>query len=112
MISIVGPGAVGLTLADALSRAGVDVELVARRQRAADLQARGLWVKRLGVSIAPIKVAVVGDISPDARIILLTPKTYALPEAIERYCRNRAEETTVVTFQNGLTADATVRKLA
>lgn len=109
-LSIIGAGAVGLALADALSRHGVNVEVVVRQQRQRDLAQRGLWAKRLGTSVVPIRASVVD--TPSTNTLLMTPKSYALPAALEQFCRGRGAETTVVLFQNGISADATAKKHA
>lgn len=109
-VSIIGAGAVGLAVADALSRAGVAVELVVRKERERDLNQRGLWAKRVGCSIQPIRASIVTR--PSTNVLLMTPKTYALPQALQMYCAGRGGETAVVAMQNGLTADAVVKKLA
>ena len=109
-VSIVGAGAVGLALADALSRSGVRVEVVVRKERERDLQQRGLWAKRLGCSIVPIRAEIATVAS--AAVVLMTPKTYALPQAIEMYCRGRGRESAIVACQNGLSADAVLKRAA
>jgi 2-dehydropantoate 2-reductase len=110
LVSIVGAGAVGLALADALAKKGVPFEVVVRKERVKDLSARGLWCKRLRCSIVPIKASIVGQCNGD--IVLMTPKLFALPQAIQTYLGGRGQETSVVLMQNGITADATLRKLA
>ncbi len=109
-VSIIGAGAVGLALADALARKGASFEVVVRKERRADLAARGLWAKRIGCSIVPIKAPIVDQASAD--VILMTPKLFALPQAISAHLRDRGPETSVVLLQNGISADATLRRLA
>jgi len=109
-VSIIGAGAVGLALADALLKKGIPFEVVVRKERLADLNARGLWSKRLRCSITPIKAPIVSECTGD--IILMTPKLFALPQAIQAHVRGRSAETSVVLLQNGITADATLRRLA
>jgi 2-dehydropantoate 2-reductase len=106
-VSIIGAGAVGLALAESLSRRGVVVEVVVRKERERDLKQRGLWAKRIGCSIQPIRAEIVT--APTTRTLLMTPKTYALPQALQMYAKGQE---TVVAFQNGLTADAVVKKYA
>jgi 2-dehydropantoate 2-reductase len=109
-VSIIGAGAVGLALADAFTRHQVSCEIVVRENRREDLSARGLWAKRIGCSIVPIKVPIVTQASGD--MVLMTPKLYAVPQAIAHYLKGRGPETSVVMLQNGITADATLKKLA
>lgn len=109
-VSIVGAGAVGIVLADALSRAGVETELVVRPARAAALTQRGVWLKWEERSVQPVRVAVVTKAS--APIVVLTMKTYALPQAVAEHVKVRGADTEVVALQNGLTADRVLREHA
>jgi 2-dehydropantoate 2-reductase len=109
-VSIIGAGAVGLAFADAFSRAGMSTEVVVRKERSKDLTQRGLWAKRIGCSIAPIRAAIVTE--PTSQTLIMTPKTYAVEQAIEMYCRGRGSETSVIMCQNGLSSDALLKKVA
>lgn len=109
-VSIIGAGAVGLALADSLSTGGVECEVVVRKEREKDLQQRGLWAKRVGCSIAPIRAAIVT--APTTNVLIMTPKTYALPQALQMYCQGRGQETHVIATQNGLSAEALLKRHA
>lgn len=109
-VSIIGAGAIGIVLADVLSRAGVQTELVVRPQRSAELTQRGLWLKWEQRSVQPVRVPIVTR--PSAPILVLTMKTFALPQAIDEYVKGRGAETQVVALQNGLSADRVLREHA
>jgi 2-dehydropantoate 2-reductase len=109
-VSIVGAGAVGIVLADVLSRAGVEAELVVREARQADLAQRGVWLKWEQRSVQTVRVPIVTHAS--APILLLAMKTFALPQAIAEHLRGRGAETQAVALQNGLTADQALRERA
>ena len=109
-VSIVGAGAVGIVLADVLSRAGVEIELVVRQARVAELNQRGVWLKWEQRSVQPVKVPVVTRAS--APVVVLTVKSFALPQAIAEHVSGRGAETQVVALQNGLTADRVLRDKA
>lgn len=105
-VSIVGAGAVGLAMADALSRSGVSVELVVREARLADLQKRGLWIKRPAKSVAPISATLNHRVQ--ASTVILTPKTFALQAALTELRDDLQKATQIVAVQNGLGADQLV----
>lgn len=111
-VSIVGAGAVGLAIASALRRAGVGVEVIVRETRRAELSQRGLWVKSPHCSVQRIDAPVEATVSESSRLILLTPKTFALSPAVLAHCDGRGGETTVVALQNGVGADAILRERA
>lgn len=102
-VSIVGAGAVGLAMADALSRAGVAVELVVRSAKKADLEKRGLWIKRPAKSVSPINATVNDHIT--SPLVVLTPKTFALAGALDHFKSELSRAEHVVAIQNGLSAD-------
>ncbi len=102
-VSVIGAGAVGIVLADALQKAGVSCELVARSGRATTLSERGAWLKWEEKSVQGVRVPIAEHAS--GRVLLLAVKTYALPLALAEHCAGREDDYEIVALQNGLGAD-------
>jgi len=111
-VSIIGAGAVGISLANALIRAHISVELVVRPERFTLLSQRGLWLKQVGTAATIVNAPLTTCVNDSTKLIILTPKTFALRDAIKGFCAHRDAETTVLAVQNGINSDALLHRLA
>ena len=75
-IVILGAGALGTVLGAHLARAGEDVTLLARGQRAAYLQEHGATITGLVDFTVPVRVVTDPQRVHDADVLLVTVKTY------------------------------------
>lgn len=99
MFTIIGPGAVGGLLSALMARAGVEHTVVARPQTVARLNRDGITVKSelYGDFHVPVKASV--EI-PQGCSVLLTVKSYALPDVIPQIVAARPKR--VISLLNGL----------
>src|SRR5262249_27888792 len=81
-IVILGAGALGTVLGAHLARAGEDVTLIARGQRAAYLQAHGATLTGLVDFTVPITVVTDPQQVHEADLLLVTVKTYDMESAL------------------------------
>lgn len=82
-VVIVGAGAVGSILAAHLVRGGLDVTLVARGKRAAQLRGQGLRIQGLDVLSVPVHVVDDPAQIRDAEVLAIATKSYDTATALE-----------------------------
>jgi 2-dehydropantoate 2-reductase len=98
-VAVLGPGAVGGTLAVRLAEAGVEVVCVARRDTAAAIRSQGLTLRH-GSEMRTAHPEVTERLEQAVDLLLITVKAPALDAALERVVRARAG--TAVPLLNGL----------
>lgn len=99
-ISVIGPGAVGGTLAATLAAAGHEVQLVVRRDSLAAVRHRGLVVD--GVRIPATADA---SVSPAAELVIVSVRAFDIPEAAMELARQTGRSPVppaVLVVANGL----------
>ena len=105
---VVGAGAVGGVIGARLSRAGFEVELVARGAHLAALRARGLRL-RSPEGDATLAVSAVAHPAEhafgDDSVVLLAVKTQDAEAALAELASCAGSETPVVCLQNGVEAE-------
>ena len=99
--AVLGPGAVGGSLAVRLSNAGVDVICVAHPEAAGLIALAGLVVESPGGTLTA-RVEVVEELAKPVDLLLVTVKAPALAEAIERVSPDAVAAGVVVPLLNGL----------
>src|SRR5262244_663779 len=82
-IVLLGAGALGTVLGAHLARAGEDVTLLARGQRAAYLQAHGATLTGLVDFTVPVLVVTDPSQLHDADVLMVTVKTYDMEPALQ-----------------------------
>src|ERR1043166_8349181 len=81
-IVILGAGALGTVLGAHLARAGEDVTLLARGQRAASLQEHGATITGLVDFTVPVRVVTNPQQVHEADVLIVTVKTYDMEPAL------------------------------
>jgi 2-dehydropantoate 2-reductase len=102
-IAILGAGATGGFLGARLSKAGVDVVLIARGAHLQAMRHVGLrLIEADSESTVPVKAT--DDLSAirDVDAVFVTLKAHSLPAIAERLAANLGAETVVVSAQNGI----------
>ena len=101
-VLVFGAGAVGSRFGGALARAGHEVTLVARRAHAAAITASGLLVE--GEPGPPVRLPALERLAPRTTVdvVLLTVKSYDVPDAGRALARDLPGPTPVFALQNGL----------
>jgi 2-dehydropantoate 2-reductase len=99
-IVILGAGAVGTVLGAHLARAGEEVTLLARGQRAAYLQAHGAALTGLVEFTVPITVVKDPQQIHDADVLIVTVKTYDMASALQSIKHLQVES--ALSLQNGV----------
>src|SRR5215831_4531513 len=102
-IVILGAGALGTVLGDHLVRAGEDVTLLARGQRAAYLQAHGATSTGLVDFTVPVHVVTDPSHIRDADVLIVTVKTYDMVSALASV--KHLDVGSVLSIQNGVLKD-------
>jgi 2-dehydropantoate 2-reductase len=102
-IVILGAGALGTILGAHLTRAGEDVTLIARGQRAAYLQGHGATLTGLVDFTVPVRVVTDPSQLHDADVLMVTVKTYDMEPALQSINHLQAES--VLSLQNGVLKD-------
>jgi 2-dehydropantoate 2-reductase len=102
-IVILGAGALGTILGAHLARAGEDVTLLARGQRAAYLQEHGATITGLVDFTVPITVATDPQQVHEAEVLVVTVKTYDMAPALQSIKHLQVES--VLSLQNGVLKD-------
>jgi 2-dehydropantoate 2-reductase len=102
-VAVMGAGAVGGYLGAFLQKGGLDVTLIARGEHLQAIRENGLHViGERGEFIVPIKatddITQVGPVD----LILFTVKSYDTREVAEQIIPYLHQDTTVITFQNGV----------
>ena len=83
-IVILGAGALGTVLGAHLARAGEDVTLIARGQRAAYLQEHGATITGLVDFTVPVRVVTDPSQVHNADVLIVTVKTYDMASALHK----------------------------
>jgi 2-dehydropantoate 2-reductase len=99
-IVILGAGALGTVLGAHLARAGEDVTLLARGQRAAYLQEHGATITGLVDFTIPVRVVTDPSQIRDADVLIVTVKTYDMASALHSVKHLDVES--VGSIQNGI----------
>ena len=99
-IVILGAGALGTVLGAHLARAGEDVTLIARGQRAAYLQEHGATITGLVDFTVPVRVVTDSSQVHDADVLIVTVKTYDMASALQSV--KHLDVGSVASIQNGV----------
>src|SRR5215510_7240056 len=102
-IVILGAGALGTVLGAHLARAGEDVTLIARGQRAAFLQEHGATITGLVDFTVPVPVITDPSQVHEADVLIVTFKTYDMAAALQSIKHLQVES--VLSLQNGVLKD-------
>ena len=102
-IVILGAGALGTVLGAHLARAGEDVTLIARGQRAAFLQEHGAMLTGLVDFTVPVRVVTDPSQLHDADVLIVTVKTYDMEAALASV--KHLAVGSVLSIQNGVLKD-------
>src|SRR5499426_1638290 len=102
-IVILGAGALGTVVGAHLARAGEDVTLIARGQRAAYLQEHGATITGLVDFTVPVPVVTDPSQLHDADVLMVTVKTYDMEPALQSIKHLQVES--VLSLQNGVLKD-------
>ena len=99
-IIILGAGALGTVLGAHLARAGEDVTLIARGQRAAYLQEHGATITGLVDFTVPVPVVTDPSQLHDTDVLIVTVKTYDMESALAAV--KHLDVGSVLSIQNGV----------
>src|SRR5436309_9909065 len=99
-IVILGAGALGTVLGAHLARAGEDVTLIARGNRAAYLQEHGATLTGLVDFTVPVRVVTDPSQVHEADVLIVTVKTYDMEAALQSTKHLHVES--VLSLQNGV----------
>src|SRR5215470_11792885 len=99
-IVILGAGALGTVLSAHLARAGEDVTLIARGQRAVYLQEHGATITGLVDFTVPVRVVTDPSQVHDADALIVTVKTYDMDTALASV--KHLDVGSVLSIQNGV----------
>ena len=102
-IVILGAGALGTVLSAHLARAGEDVTLLARGNRAAFLQEHGATITGLVDFTVPVRVVTDPSQVHDADALIVTVKTYDMDTALQSV--KHIDVGSVLSIQNGVLKD-------
>jgi 2-dehydropantoate 2-reductase len=102
-IVILGAGALGTVLGAHLARAGEDVTLLARGNRAAFLQEHGATITGLVDFTVPVRVVTDPSQVHDADVLIVTVKTYDMASALASV--THLDVGSVLSIQNGVLND-------
>ena len=98
-----GAGAVGGYFGGRLIESGADVTFLVRPGRAGSLERDGLRIRSpLGDCDVPAKTVTRETVGPDYDLVMLAPKAYDLPEALESVVAAVGPQAVVLPFLNGL----------
>jgi 2-dehydropantoate 2-reductase len=104
-ILILGAGAIGGYYGARLIEAGADVTFLVRPQRQALLAQQGLIVdSEHGRFAQQVKTVVAAEVQPAFDLVLLTCKTYDLPQAMDAIAPAMHAGTKILPFLNGIQA--------
>ena len=102
-IVILGAGALGTVLGAHLARAGEDVTLIARGQRAAYLQEHGAIITGLVDFTVPVRVVTDPSQLHDADVLMVTVKPSDMEPALQS--RKHLQVESVLSLQNAVRKD-------
>src|SRR6266852_2226663 len=99
-IVILGAGALGSIIAGHLARAGEEVTIIARGERAAYLQQHGITLTGLADFTVPVAVATQPQMVREADVLVVAVKTYDTAPALESVSHLKVGS--VLSIQNGV----------
>ena len=102
-IVILGAGALGSIIAGHLARAGEEVTIIARGDRAAYLQQHGITLTGLADFTVPAAVATQPQMVREADVLVVAVKTYDTEPALESVSHLKVGS--VLSIQNGVLKD-------
>ncbi len=102
-IVILGAGALGSIIAGHLARAGEEVTIIARGERAAYLQQHGITLTGLADFTVPVAVATQPQMVREADVLVVAVKTYDTAPALESVSHLKVGS--VLSIQNGVLKD-------
>lgn len=103
-VAVIGAGAIGSVVAGYLTKAGVDVLLVGRKDQADAIAQNGLTiVKADGKDVVKVRTATVLDKEYD--LVIFTVKTQDIEDAYQANHKILHPYTNILTSQNGVQAD-------
>ena len=108
-VVVLGAGALGSIIAGHLARAGEDVTLIARGDRARYLEENGITVTGLAEFNTPCAVASDPSILTEADVLIVAVKTHDTEAAITSL--DHLKIPSVMSVQNGVVADAKLSKV-
>jgi 2-dehydropantoate 2-reductase len=103
---VLGPGAVGATLAVPLAEAGLDVVCIGRPDTAAAITSQGLSVRH-GSDVRRVRPRAVEELDEPVELLLVTVKTTGLEDALARI---KSTPAVVLPLLNGLEHVDTIRR--
>lgn len=108
-VLVIGAGAIGSYVAAQCAQAGLDVAIVARGARLAEIRSRGLLIEREGKVVAlPVTALGWTDVRGLAELVVLCVKTCDLAGALDRLQPHIGSHSVVLTLQNGVDAPGEV----
>jgi len=105
-VAVLGPGAVGATLAVPLAEAGVDVVCVGRPATVAAITAQGLSLRH-GSDVSSVRPRAVEELDETVDLLLVTVKASGLEAALDRVT---STPSVVLPLLNGLEHVDTIRQ--
>lgn len=108
-IVVLGAGAMGSIIAGHLARAGEDVTLIARGERARYLVQNGITITGLSESNTHCVVASDPSILSESDVLILAVKTHDTESAISSV--DHVSVSSVLSVQNGVVADANISRV-
>ena len=102
-ILILGAGSLGSIIGGHLARAGEEVTIIARGQRAAYLEQHGITLTGLADFTVPVAVTTKPQTVPEADVLVVAVKTYDTEPALESVRHLRVGS--VLSIQNGVLKD-------
>lgn len=108
-IVILGAGALGSIISGHLARAGEDVTVIARGQRAAYVQHHGITLTGLEDFTVPVAVTTQPHTVREADVLIVTVKTYDTEAALESV--RHLQVGSVLSIQNGVLKDEQLARI-
>ena len=112
-IAIIGVGGVGGYFGGLLAKNGENVTFVTRGDQYQAIKKNGLKVESVNENFHLPNVNVTNSPEhlqkPD--LILITTKTYDLPDVAKKLKKNINKDTTIITLQNGLNSDLVIKQI-
>src|SRR5499427_6338561 len=102
-IIVLGAGSLGSIIGGHLARAGQEVTIIARGQRATYLEHHGITVTGLADFTVPVAVTTKPQTVSEADVLVMAVKTYDTESALESVSHLKVES--VLSIQNGVLKD-------
>lgn len=106
-IAVVGAGAIGSLVAGYLSKEGIDVTLVGKRQDISAIKENGLIIEGVRGEMV-ISIYVTDELEQDVDFIILAVKTQDIISALNEH--SFIKDTPILTVQNGVRAEEILLK--